>query len=232
MASSSVAKYGKHEHLEAIMRGKVRITPATTYRQTHLTAAQQDDELKKNTFLSPTTKVGIPVPGGGMSYVEPLGRITKTTEIRRTFYMASFTKCPADVAPRFVSEFNADARLVIQDPFVFGRRVCIAAARVRPKWTAFFAPCHYFDADVAHPDYLESDPTYMRDSLPWRLKDNRYAWQEEWRFIWLPDEELTGELSPIELAIGSIADIAVLERLIETEAPDPESGVLPGTRVR
>ena len=53
----------------------------------------------------------------------------------------------------------------------------------------------------------------MRDSLPWRLKEDSYAWQREWRFIWLPDTELTGELLPIELAIGPISDIAALERL-------------------
>jgi len=34
-----------------------------------------------------------------------------------------------------------------------------------------------------------------------------------WRFIWLPDAELTGDLLPIELAIGPISDIAVLGHL-------------------
>jgi hypothetical protein len=52
----------------------------------------------------------------------------------------------------------------------------------------------------------------MRDTLPWRLKENGYAWQHEWRFIWLPDTNLVGELLPIEFPIGPLSDIAILER--------------------
>jgi hypothetical protein len=130
--------------------------------------------------------------------------------------MTSLTESADDLAPRFASEFKADARLVIRDPLAFGERVCRAAEKLNPSWTAFFAQCHYFNPDAGHPDYLESDPPHMRDSLPWRLKDNKYAWQQEWRFIWLPDGELVGELLPIELMIGSMSDIAVLERLAKT----------------
>jgi hypothetical protein len=189
------------------------VTPATAYKSGSLTAAQQDDELKKSSLMAPTTKIAIPMPRGGMTYTEPPRRVSKTTEIRRTFYMTSLTESADDLARRFASEFKADARLVIRDPRAFGERVCRAAQKLNPSWTAFFAPCHYFDPDAGHPDYLGSDPPHMRDSLPWRLKDNKYAWQQEWRFIWLPDQELVGELPPIELMIGSISDIAVLERL-------------------
>jgi hypothetical protein len=53
----------------------------------------------------------------------------------------------------------------------------------------------------------------MRDTLPWRLKENSYAWRQEWRFIWLPDTDHAGELSPIEFLIGPLSDIAILQRL-------------------
>jgi hypothetical protein len=209
-----VAKYGKFLHLERALQGAWRVTPATEYKRTDLTAAQQDDELKKSSLMSPTTTIGVPVPTGGFVRVAPIGRVTRTTEIRRAFYMSSLTKCGDDSASRFISEFNADARLAIHDPRTFGQRVCAAAEKLRPNWTAFFAPCHYFNPDAGHPDYLESDSPDTRDSLPWRLKQDSYAWQQEWRFIWLPNGEVT-ELRPIELMVGSIADIAVLERLTE-----------------
>jgi hypothetical protein len=37
--------------------------------------------------------------------------------------------------------------------------------------------------------------------------------QQEWRFIWLPDTDLDGDLLPIEFPIGPFSDIAILERL-------------------
>ena len=135
-------------------------------------------------------------------------------EIRRAYYMSSLTYCVDGSEPRF-TEFG-DARILIHDPLTFGRRVCAAAQALHPSWLAFFAPAFYYDPDKGHPEFLPSDPPEMRDSLPWRLKEVKYSWQREWRFIWLPDAELTGELLPIELAIGPISDIAVLERLAAT----------------
>jgi hypothetical protein len=127
--------------------------------------------------------------------------------------MTAFTFCADAIEPRFAAEFAADARLLIDDPATFGTRVCNAAQIARPNWTAFFAPAQYFDPQDGHPDYLSSDPPELRDSLPWRLKENSYGWQQEWRFIWLPDTDLVGELSTIEFPIGPLSDIAILERL-------------------
>jgi hypothetical protein len=84
----------------------------------------------------------------------------------------------------------------------------------------------YYDLKVGHPDCLASDPPHMRDSLPWRLKEDSYAWQQEWRFIWLPDTELTGELPPIELAIGSVSDTRGLgEPLAVLLVPNPDANL-------
>jgi hypothetical protein len=209
---SKVAKYGKFVHLEKLLQGTFRAAVASIYKDSKLTAAQQDDENRKSSLMPPTTRIGVPTTGG-MHYAEPIGRVTRTTEIRRAYYMMAFTFCTDAVEPKFAAEFAADARLLIHDPATFGTRVCNSAQSARPNWTAFFAPVHYFDPENGHPDYLSSDPPEMRDTLPWRLKENRYAWQREWRFIWLPDTDLVGELSPIEFPIGPLSDIAVLERL-------------------
>jgi hypothetical protein len=209
---SKVAKYGKFAHLEKLLQGTFRVAVASTYKDSKLTSAQQDDENRKSSLMPPTTRIGIPTPTG-MHYAEPIGRVTRTTEIRQDYYMTAFTFCADAVEPKFAAEFAADARLLIHDQAAFGTRVCNAAQIARPKWIAFFAPTHYFDPENGHPDYLSSDPPEMRYTLPWRLKDNGYAWQREWRFIWLPDAELVGEISPIEFMIGPLSDIAALERL-------------------
>jgi hypothetical protein len=47
---SSVAKYGRFAHLEKALQGAWRVTPATTYKDKSLTAAQQDDEKKKTSL--------------------------------------------------------------------------------------------------------------------------------------------------------------------------------------
>src|SRR5580698_5725118 len=70
-----VAKYGKFLHLERALQGAWRVTPATEYKRTDLTAAQQDDELKKSSLMSPTTTIGVPVPTGGFVRVAPIGRV-------------------------------------------------------------------------------------------------------------------------------------------------------------
>lgn len=203
---SSIAKYGKYVHLEKAVQGAWRTTSATTYKDKSLTLAQQDDELKKSSLMSATTTMRIATPTGSVVETAPIGRIMRTTNLRMPFYMTSLTECGEDSDARYITEFGADSRLLIHDRKVFGERVCIAAGQLRPKWMAFFAPCHYFDPDAGHPDYLASDPLEFRDTLPWRLKENKYTWQREWRFIWLPDEEPTN-LSPIVIPIGSIADI-------------------------
>jgi hypothetical protein len=207
---SKVAKYGKFRHLEKLLNGTFRAAVASTYKDSTLTAAQQDDENRKSSLMPPTTRIGIPTPTG-MHYAEPIGRVTRTTEIRQSYYMTSFTKCAADSDPRF--DAFGDARLLIHDPKAFGERVVAAAQAVRPKWAPLFAPAHYFNPENGHPDYLLSDPPDMREFLPWRLKDESFAWQKEWRFIWIPDTEPVGEPKAIEFPIGSLSDIAVLERL-------------------
>lgn len=181
---SKVAKYGKFIHLEKLLQGTFRAAVASIYKDSKLTLAQQDDENRKSSLMPPTTRIGIPTPAG-MYYADPIGRVTRTTEIRRDYYMTAFTLCADAVEPKFATEFAADARLLIHDPAAFGKRVCDAAKAKRPTWTAFFAPVHYFDPEKRHPDYLPSDPPDMQDTLPWRLKEDSYAWQREWRFIWL-----------------------------------------------
>jgi hypothetical protein len=76
--------------------------------------------------------------------------------------MTAFTFCADAVEPKFAAEFAADARLLIHDPATFGTRVCNAAQIARPKWTAFFAPAHYFDPENGHPDYLSQ--RFTRDA--------------------------------------------------------------------
>jgi hypothetical protein len=208
----SVAKYGRFRNLQRALQGTWRVAPASLYKQPDLTAAQQDDELSKSSLLSPTATISI--PSAGLRNIKPLGRIKRTMEIRRAYYLSSLTYCVDDSEPKF-AEFG-DARLLIRDPQTFGQRACAAAQALHPSWLAFFAPVFYYDPDTGHPESLPTDPLEMRDTLPWRLKEIKYAWQREWRFIWLPDTELTGEVPPIELEIGPISDIAVLERLAAT----------------
>jgi hypothetical protein len=207
---SKVAKYGKFVHLEKLLQGTFRAAVGSIYKDSKLAAAQQDDENRKSSLMSPTTRIGIPTTSG-MHYAEPIGRVTRITEIRQSFYLTSLSFCVDDSEPRFAA--FGDARLLIHDPAAFGKRVCEAAQRERPKWIAFFAPAHYFNPENAHPDYLSSDPPHMRDTLPWRLKNDSYVWQKEWRFIWLPDGDPVRGPNAIEFPIGALSDIAVLERL-------------------
>lgn len=205
----TVAKYGRFRNPEKALQGAWRVAPASLYKQSDPTAAGRDDELSKSGLLSPTATIG--VPSAGVRNVVPLGRIKRTMEIRQAYYLSSLTYSVDDSEPRF-AEFG-DARLLICDPQTFGQRVCAAAQARRPSWLAFFAPVFYYDPDTGRPEFLLTYPPEMRDALPWRLKEVKYAWQREWRFIWLPHTELTGEVPPIGLAIARISDIAFLERL-------------------
>lgn len=61
---SKVAEYGKFVHLEKLLQGTFRAVIAAIYKDTSLTAAQQDDELKKTSLMSPATMIGIPTVQG------------------------------------------------------------------------------------------------------------------------------------------------------------------------
>jgi hypothetical protein len=110
---SKVARYGKFVHLEKLLQGTFRATVASSYKDSKLTAAQQDDENRKSSLMPPTTRIGIPSPTG-MYYVEPIGRVTRTTEIRRAYYMTAFTFCADAIEPKFVHGFGADASTIRQ----------------------------------------------------------------------------------------------------------------------
>jgi hypothetical protein len=61
---SKVAKYGKFVHLEQLLQGTFRAAVASIYKDSKLTAAQQDDENRKSSLMPPTTRIGIPSPTG------------------------------------------------------------------------------------------------------------------------------------------------------------------------
>jgi hypothetical protein len=69
---SKVAKYGKFIYLERLMQGTFRAAAASSYKDSKLTTAQQDDENRKSSLMSPETRIGIPTPTG-MHYAEPIG---------------------------------------------------------------------------------------------------------------------------------------------------------------
>jgi len=52
---SKVAKYGKFVYLEKLLQGTFRAAVASLYKNSKLTAAQQDDERRKSSLMSPTT---------------------------------------------------------------------------------------------------------------------------------------------------------------------------------
>jgi len=101
-------------------------SPAPIYKDSKLTAAQQDDENRKSSLMPPATRIGIPTPTG-MHYAEPIWRVTRTTQIRRQYYMNAFIFCADAVEPRFA----ADARLLIDDPATFGTRVVMPHKHAR-----------------------------------------------------------------------------------------------------
>jgi hypothetical protein len=137
---------------------------------------------------------GVPAVGTIQKVNPPFAELTKTVRTSQNYFVLCMS---AVYDPRLLTDFQADAVLIIRKPDLLIRRLKYAAQKVRPELKPWFGPVEYYDPYKAGTEAAR---------IP-MLKHFRYAYQNEFRFAWLtPDPNQIWE--PFFVHIGPIRDIS------------------------
>jgi hypothetical protein len=197
-------KFGKRKHLEPMISdGAFRLSPATYYSDESLQPSIRDSELEFTQELY-GAKVRAPrnrdysIPPQQWESIPAIGNLCVTVRSDRDYYVACFA---GRYEYRLFDDFDADACVVIRDPTRFIERLG-GAVRSALNWNDFLGGSVEY-RDPYHPS---------RAIGVFFTKHFRYAYQKEFRLVWLPPEKQP-TLQALNLCLGpltSFCDILVL----------------------
>lgn len=193
-ACDVIFRYDKREHMEALReRGAVRITPASFYSAQELGSVRGDEERSKKAFLPGQYSRITTIDGREMPILGDIVRSVSAPD-----YYVLCMSCDWD--PILFAAFESDACIAIFQPEVFSQRLQLSAKSHVDGWLFHDGPVEYFDPFERIPNHI------FNASI---CKDFRFAYQREYRFIWMPmNGENTSGVK--ELEIGSLTDVCNL----------------------
>jgi hypothetical protein len=117
-------KYGKYRFLkDTLEKGILRIAPASSYNDSSLNLAQQDDELMISIFGLPS-EVSLEVTDGKTGKpkgrIKPKGNVKYTMTARSNYYVCCLA---LSFDYRLFGDFEADCALIIKEPREFMNRL-------------------------------------------------------------------------------------------------------------
>jgi hypothetical protein len=192
-AGDVLFRYGNKNHLQQMLNdGVVRLGSATSYAQMENDAARQDDEVTKIFFLPEeyarvTTITGREIP--------VIGDITRKTSTSNYYLLCLSSEWDSQL---FTALKGADSCLLMRGWERLHKRLSGACEKAFPGCISSLVPVHYFDP---------YDLTAREPSLPILLKDFRFAYQQEWRFICVPQNDEPPQQA-IFLDVGPLTDLA------------------------
>jgi len=194
-AGDVLFRFCKHKYLYQLLKdGHLRLRPASDYASIENDKARQDDETCKATLHGASHVRVTAESGQSISIIGDL-RLSTTAPDYYTFCLSS------DWDSDLYKEFQgSDSCLVIRDARSFIERVRASSRIELPGWQLFAAPIHYYDPYT---------PSRAAPILPAMSKDFRYAYQREFRLIWMPPATESPQGCRF-IQIGSIEDIAFL----------------------
>ena len=205
----SVVKYGERRFMERFLRyGEILVRPSAAYNHAAFNRAQRDDENSVSVF-GVRTGDGKAVPANDLPVWWgnrlSMNRYSASTDRDYMLYCMGTT-----LSPTLFSQFGEtyDACILIHDLVEFAKRMDEGTRRRFPSGA--FVHAHgrttYIDPLNAIPPTPEPSKRTGAIPIPF-LKHFRHAYQEEYRFVWVPTEPLRG-FEEVLLSIGSIEDIA------------------------
>ena len=169
-------KYGKSQNLkQALYEKQIRISPASSYDDPSLNLAIRDKELEFSVFPSPSEVKMKAYDGKTGEYKGDIRpeNIVITTQSKTNYYVYCLS---LSFAPRLFLDFDADACLVIRKPIEFQEIILFAFENKFRDWSGVGQKITYIDP-------LNCS---IKDIDVFFSKDFRFAYQQEYRFIWLP----------------------------------------------
>jgi len=204
-AGDVLFRYDKRIHIQELAHeGKIRIRPASDFRQMEHDRARQDEEQLKRSFL-PGARTRITTQDG--RNIPILGDVERTVSMP-DYYLFCMT---CDWDPGLLADFGADTCIVIKDAELFARRIEIAATRLLLGWYFHHNPVNYFDP------YEKLENEYLGAGMS---KDFRFAYQREYRFLWFPQNGGVPDGFKF-LELGSLGDLA---EVFCNNAASPQQG--------
>lgn len=209
----SVLKYGETHFMERFLEeGEMLISPSPSFDDETLTRAQRDDENRRSVFGA-RKKDGTAIPASDLpSWWGDRNSIMEysiSTDRDYMLYCMARTLSPT-LFSHFGEKYNAC--VLIHDIHEFARRVDggTRAQFPRGEFTYAHAWVTYFDPLGAIPPAPEP-PQEIKIPIPF-LKHFRYAYQQEYRFVWVPKDPRRG-FEETCVRIGSLHDIAEIIRV-------------------
>lgn len=194
-AGDYLVKYGEEQWMKAAFEnGNIRISAASSYKDSSLNRAIRDNELE----LSIKPHFGIKnivleqLEGDLMNPVLPARSGIEIIKSPTDYYVYCLG---SEFSLRMFPEFKADACLIITKPQIFIERVFDGMQKQIPDWDGFGVGVKYIDPVNVTKD--EVDIFYA--------KNFRFAYQKEYRLIWTPPAP-TFDLNPIDLVLGDLSD--------------------------
>ncbi len=195
-------KYGKLKYLQQTLNEKkIRISPASSYDDPSLNPAIRDEELELSICPLPSElklKVYDGNTGEYKGDIQPENFVYTTRSITNYYvYCLSLS-----FAPRLFLDFDADACLVIRKPSEFQEMILSIFESKMQNWSGggervvYIDPLNWPTVDI---DVFSS-------------KHFRYAYQKEYRFIWLPPHS-EHDLDNIWIEVPDIIDYCCLLNL-------------------
>jgi len=192
-------KFGKREYMERLhLEGSLRIQPASYFSKTEHNGAVRDDELALNlcVFLSRNDILKLARNPQNVPTDVPDHRLEVGFRALGDYWLYCVTN---SVEPRLFVAFNADSCVIIRARDRFTRLLREATCSRIPG-------AAMRDGSAAYVDPLL--PTTSNIDVPF-AKHFRYAYQDEYRFCWLPSPP-GKQLTHIDVQIGSLRDFSDL----------------------
>ena len=192
-------KYSQFEWLQQTQKeGKIRISPASSYRDPSLNPAIQDDELSFS-FQPNPSEFYFEIFDGKTS--KSKGQLKpKDFQIKHDSLSNYYVYCLSSIfVPRLFLDFDANACLIIKKPQEFIERILTTFETVNPGWIGIAK-------DVEYLDPLKPSSKKVDVFL---CKHFRYSYQKEVRVIWLSSTP-EKELNPKFIELGNLDDCTEL----------------------
>lgn len=191
-----LTKFGKRCHIQdALKRGAIRISPASIYDDSSFNPAIKDKELELSIQMHPST-VDLTITDKKTmkpTSINPIGNIKITQKSLTNYYVYCMT---STLVPRLFLDFEKDEYdtcLIITKPKFFLNSLLGAFAKILPDWKGVGISVSYVDPL----NTKESDLNVFYG------KHFRYAYQKEYRIIWLPPNSAK-KIDHIDIELGSL----------------------------
>jgi len=172
---SYLFKYGQYSHLsDALKHGKIRISPASSVNDPTLNLAINDNELQLTIQPNPSNiRLTLKPKNGQTKELKNIHKFTFTEHSKTDYY---FYCLSSFLSPQLFLDFGYNACLCIKDPKRFLKSILSNFKNSFPQW-------QNRNTQVSYIDPLK---TPINNIDVFFSKHFRYAYQKEYRIVWLP----------------------------------------------